>query len=58
MTDKKPTKKPVKKVSNANKKWVAVVGLNIDGSTFEPGDVVTKKVPDWMIDQNKVIEDK
>ena len=48
-------KKPVKKV---NKKWIAVQRLNIAGEIFEEDDVVTAKVPDWMIEQGKVKEDK
>jgi len=48
--------KPVKKVVNKN--WVAVYRINIDGQIFYPGDLVTAKVPEWMIDQKKVIEDK
>lgn len=52
MTNKKPTKKV------SNKKYVAVNRLNIGGLVFEPGDLVTTKIPDWMIDQKKVIEDK
>jgi len=55
MTSKKPT---AKKVQSSNKKWIAVNRLNIDEKIFMPGDLVTVKVPDWMIEQEKVKEDK
>ena len=58
MAENKPAKAKPKKVSQDNKKYVAVVGLHIEGSVFEPGEIITKKIPQWMIDQKKVIEDK
>jgi len=58
MAENKPAKAKPKKVSQINKRYVAVVGIHIEGSIFEPGEIVTKTIPQWMIDQKKVIEDK